>query len=91
MTGPARLRALLRDQAMVIAPGAYDDIRTLEHASPVPLIDGALGHISAVVSQKIPSGDHAIILCDVTSAQATGSGAPLLYCRRGYHSLHHGL
>lgn len=71
------------------ACGAYDDVRIAEGARQAPLLDGALGHITAVVAQIIPSGDHAITLCDVTSAQAASDGAPLLYCRRTYHSLHH--
>jgi flavin reductase (DIM6/NTAB) family NADH-FMN oxidoreductase RutF len=87
----AEQRILSDRFASKVTPGAYDDIRIIARAEPAPLIDGALGHIAAVVSQKIASGDHAIILCDVTSAQAAGSGTPLLYCRRSYHSLHHSL
>ena len=52
-------------------------------------MEGALGHITAVVGDMIPSGDHTIMLCDVTSAHAESDGAPLLYCRRTYHSLRH--
>lgn len=71
------------------ASGAYDDVRITDGAHPAPLLDGALGHITAVVGEIIPSGDHAIVLCDVMSAKAESDGTPLLYCRRTYHSLRH--
>jgi flavin reductase (DIM6/NTAB) family NADH-FMN oxidoreductase RutF len=87
----AEQRALSDRFASKAGLGAYDDIGLVEGAGPAPLIDGALGHITAVVSDRILSGDHAIILCDVNSAQAAGSGSPLLYCRRSYHSLRHNL
>jgi flavin reductase (DIM6/NTAB) family NADH-FMN oxidoreductase RutF len=71
--------------------GPYDDVRIADRAQRAPLLEGALGHIAAVVVEMIPSGDHAIVLCDVTSAHAESDGTPLLYCRRTYHSLCHGL
>jgi len=87
----AEQRALSDRFASKAALGAYDDVGIVEGGGPAPLIGGALGHITAVVSERIPSGDHAIILCDVNSAQAAGNGTPLLYCRRSYHSLRHTL
>jgi flavin reductase len=84
-------RALSDRFASKVAFGAYDDVRIAEGAQPAPLLEGALGHITAVVGEMIPSGDHAIVLCDVTSANAASDGSPLLYCRRTYHSLRHHL
>ena len=81
-------RALSDRFAGKVALGAYDDVRVLDRAAPAPLIAGALGHVTAEVAEMIPCGDHTIVLCDVTSAQAAGNGTPLLYCRRTYHSLH---
>lgn len=79
---------LLSDRfASKVAVGAYDDIPIANDAEQAPLIDGALGHVTATVVQMIPAGDHTIILCDVKSAEAAGEGIPLLYCRRTYHSL----
>ena len=75
--------------ARKVATGAYDDIRVAECDSRAPLIYGALGHVTGVVAELIPSGDHAIVLCDVTSAHAEHDGTPLLYCKRAYHSLNH--
>lgn len=84
-------RALSDRFASKVALGAYDDVRIADGARLAPLLEGALGHITAVVAEIIPSGDHAILLCDVKSAHAESDGTPLLYCRRSYHSLCHGL
>lgn len=84
-------RALSDRFARKVASGAYDDVRIAERAQQAPLLEGALSHITAVVSQLIPSGDHTIVLCDVTSAHAESDGDPLLYCRRTYHSLRYAI
>jgi flavin reductase (DIM6/NTAB) family NADH-FMN oxidoreductase RutF len=85
----AEQRALSDRFARKVAFGAYDDVRIADQAQQAPLLEGALGHVIAVVVEMIPSGDHAIVLCDVTSAHAESDGVPLLYCRRTYHSLRH--
>ncbi len=85
----AEQRALSDRFASKVALGAYDDIRVAEGAEDAPVLDGALGHVTGIVAELIPSGDHAIVLCDVTSALAENDGDPLLYCGRAYHSLHH--
>ncbi len=80
-------RALSDRFARKVPHGAYDDVRIAGGSQRAPLLEGALGHVTAVVVEMIPSGDHTIVLCDVTSAHAGGDGTPLLYCRRNYHSL----
>jgi flavin reductase len=85
----AEQRTLSDRFARKVAFGAYDDVRIADRAQQAPLLAGALGHITAAVVEMIPSGDHTIVLCDVTSAHAESDGAPLLYCRRTYHSLRH--
>jgi flavin reductase (DIM6/NTAB) family NADH-FMN oxidoreductase RutF len=87
----AEQRALSDRFASRVALGAYDDVRIADRAQQAPLLEGALGHITAVVVEMIPSGDHTIVLCDVTSAHAENDGTPLLYCRRTYHSLRHAI
>ena len=82
-------RALSDRFASKVSLGAYDDVRIAGEGNHAPLIEGALGHVTATVVEMIQSGDHAIVLCDVTSAHAAADGAPLLYCRRTYHSLDH--
>ncbi|WP_315722043.1 MULTISPECIES: flavin reductase family protein [unclassified Bradyrhizobium] len=81
-------RALSDRFASKLAPGSYDDVATIEGAGQAPLIAGALGQLSTAIVDLIPSGDHAIVLCDVTWAHAGGDGAPLLYHARNYHTLH---
>jgi flavin reductase (DIM6/NTAB) family NADH-FMN oxidoreductase RutF len=75
--------------ASKVAVGAYDDVSICQRAAHAPLLDGALGHVTGLVVDLIPSGDHTIVLCDVTSAHAENDGAPLLYCKRAYHGLRH--
>jgi flavin reductase len=87
----AQQRALSDRFASKAAFGAYDDVRIVDGAQQAPLLEGALGHIMAVVAEMIPSGDHTIVLCDVTSAHAESDGTPLLYCRRTYHCLRHSI
>ena len=61
-------RALSDRFASKVAFGAYDDVRIADGAQQAPLLKGALGHITAIIAEMIPSGDHSIVLCDVTSA-----------------------
>jgi flavin reductase (DIM6/NTAB) family NADH-FMN oxidoreductase RutF len=83
----AEQRTLSDRFASKVGFGAYDDVRIAEKDQQAPLLEGALGHITATVVDMIPSGDHTIVLCDVLTAQAASNGIPLLYCRRTYHSL----
>ena len=87
----AEQRALSDRFARKVAFGAYDDVPIADSAHQAPLLEGALGHITAAVAEMIPSGDHTIVLCDVTSAHAESDGTPLLYCRRTYHSLRYAI
>jgi hypothetical protein len=73
------------------ARGPNDDVMIADGAQQASLLEGVLGYIAAVVVEMIPSGDHAIVLCDITSAHAESDGTPLLYCRRTYYSLCHSL
>jgi flavin reductase (DIM6/NTAB) family NADH-FMN oxidoreductase RutF len=49
-----------------------------------PLIEGALGSFSAKIRERIPAGDHMIVLGDVTEIHHGESGEPLLYFSRAY-------
>lgn len=84
-------RALSDRFAGKVAFGGYDDVGVAGESARAPLIDGALGHITGVVAELVPSGDHVIVICDVTSAHAENDGVPLLYCKRAYHSLRHAI
>lgn len=85
----AEQRALSDRFASRSAFGAYDDVKVADQSHTAPLLEGALGHVTATVAEMISSGDHTIVLCDVSSAHPAASGTPLLYCGRAYHSLHH--
>jgi flavin reductase (DIM6/NTAB) family NADH-FMN oxidoreductase RutF len=87
----AEQRALSDRFASRSAFGAYDDVKVIDGSHAAPLLDGALGHVTATIADMIPSGDHSIVLCDVTSAHVEANRAPLLYCSRTYHTLHHRL
>ena len=82
-------RSLSDRFASKVAVGAYDDVRIADGAQQAPLLNGALGHITAVVAEMIPSGDHSIVLCDVKSAHAESDGTPLVHYGRTYHNLCH--
>lgn len=70
---------------------AYGDVPLSPVIRHAPVLEGAIGQIAARVAEIIPSGDHSIVLCDVTDAHASSDGEPLLYCKRTYHRLHHSL
>jgi flavin reductase len=84
----AEQRALSDRFASKVVAGGYDDVGVTEGAGRAPLLAGALGHVSCIIVDLVASGDHVIVLCDVTSANAS-DGTPLLYFGRTYHSLHH--
>jgi flavin reductase (DIM6/NTAB) family NADH-FMN oxidoreductase RutF len=49
-----------------------------------PILEGALGAFSARIRERIPAGDHMIVLGDVTEIHHGESGEPLLYFNRAY-------
>ena len=58
----------------------------------VPLIGGALGAFSATVRERIPMGDHLLVLGDVTQLHRSGRLDTLVYHNRGFGQVKpHGL
>jgi len=53
----------------------------------VPWIEGALGWMECRIVQRIPAGDHHILIGQVVAARATPEGQPLLYYRSGYRRI----
>lgn len=49
-----------------------------------PLLEGALGAFSAKIRERIPAGDHTIVLGDVVEIHHGEAGEPLLYFNRAY-------
>ncbi|BAJ30178.1 MULTISPECIES: flavin reductase family protein [Kitasatospora] len=53
-----------------------------------PLIDGALATVECRTEQRIPAGDHTLVLGRVLAAEVPAPGGrPLLYLRGGYRTL----
>lgn len=53
-----------------------------------PLITGALATVECRTEQRIPAGDHTLVLGRVLEAHVTGAGTgPLLYFRGAYRQL----
>lgn len=64
---------------------------TPHHRGPrsgAPLIDGALATVECRTEQRIPAGDHTLLLGRVLEAAVPSpAGRPLLYFRGGYRAL----
>lgn len=53
-----------------------------------PLIDGALATVECRTEERVPAGDHTLVIGRVLQAEADGaSGRPLLYFRGDYRRL----
>jgi flavin reductase len=68
-------------------PDGYDDVATIEGPGGALLLPGALAHLSARIAERVPAGDHAIIVCDLAAALVSEEVAPLLHFSRAYHAL----
>jgi flavin reductase (DIM6/NTAB) family NADH-FMN oxidoreductase RutF len=53
----------------------------------LPLVRGALAHLSCTLEARLTQGDHGLYVGRVAFAHGRGDGRPLLYFRREYHSL----
>lgn len=53
----------------------------------VPAIDGAVAGIECRVVERLPGGDHTIIVGEVDNTRVDESRQPLLYARGGYRRL----
>ena len=83
---------LTRDQQAIsdaFAARAQQTFPEVNHAPGrrgVPLLTGSLAILECRTTQRYPGGDHRIFIGEVEEAHV-GSGAPLLYYRRAYHTL----
>jgi flavin reductase len=68
-------------------PHGYDDVETVEGPGGTLLLPGALAHLSARVAERVPAGDHSIIVCDLAAAMLAEEAPPLLHFSRAYHAL----
>ena len=84
----ARQRQLSANFARRGLAATWDDVR--HHAGPTgsPRLDGVLAAIECTVHERLPGGDHEIIVGRVQDVETVGAnGAPLLFWRGGYGSL----
>lgn len=51
----------------------------------VPVVDGAVAWALARVDQRVPAGDHVIMVAELLSAAARDDGSPLLHHDGEYH------
>ncbi len=65
----------------------WDDVR--HHAGPTgsPRLDGVLAALECTVHERLPGGDHEIIVGRVREVETNANAAPLLFWRGGYGSL----
>jgi flavin reductase (DIM6/NTAB) family NADH-FMN oxidoreductase RutF len=71
---PHRAPGLAQFDGCSWRPGPY---------SEAPLLGGALGWLECRVAQRIPAGDHVIVLAEVHTVRC-GSGSPLMHFDGGF-------
>lgn len=49
-----------------------------------PLIHGALAYIDCTIADVVPSGDHDVVIGEVTDLDVMHEGGPLVFFRGGY-------
>jgi len=84
----ARQRHLSANFARRGLAATWDDVR--HHAGPTgsPRLDKVLAAIECTVQDRLPGGDHEIIVGRVQEVETNGkNAAPLLFWRGGYGSL----
>ena len=64
----------------------FEDVGATEGATGSPLITGALAYIECKTVDRLPGGDHTIVVGQVEAAQVS-EGKPLIYFRGGYAQL----
>ncbi|MGX7874563.1 flavin reductase family protein [Mesorhizobium sp. ORM6] len=81
-----------RDICMLFASKASDKFVNVSHRfsdTGLPIIEGAVSCVSCDVSRIIPSGDHEIMIGDVSDIKHFG-GEPLVHFKRSFHSIQPG-
>jgi 3-hydroxy-9,10-secoandrosta-1,3,5(10)-triene-9,17-dione monooxygenase reductase component len=77
-----------RDICMLFASKAAEKFASVEHRLSkmgLPIIEGAVSCINCDVHSIIPSGDHEIVIGDVSDMEHFG-GEPLVHFKRAFHT-----
>ena len=65
----------------------FEGVEWSEGVSGVPRISGSLGSMECRIQQRIPAGDHVILLGEPISTHSGTSEEPLIYFGSSYRSL----
>ncbi|MCT9083691.1 flavin reductase family protein [Streptomyces fulvoviolaceus] len=66
--------------------GKFADERTVPGLGEAPLLTGALARLECRAVDRVPAGDHLILVGRVARTE-TRSGRPLVHCQRAFHGL----
>jgi flavin reductase (DIM6/NTAB) family NADH-FMN oxidoreductase RutF len=66
------------------APDKFAEIGWKRSGNGSPIIDGVLAYIDCTIGDVIESGDHSIVIGEVTDLEVRHEGGPLLFFRGGY-------
>ena len=89
-TGRFTASVLAADQEQICRrfaiPGGSKFDGLVQHAAPsgLPLIPGAIAWIDCEIVATHEAGDHIIVIAEVSSLDAAGSGSPMVFFRGGY-------
>jgi flavin reductase (DIM6/NTAB) family NADH-FMN oxidoreductase RutF len=68
--------------------GVWDDVAHRRGATGAPRLHDVLASLECVVEERLPGGDHEIVVGRVLEVETSGAGrAPLVFYRGGYASL----
>jgi flavin reductase (DIM6/NTAB) family NADH-FMN oxidoreductase RutF len=66
------------------SPDKFAEIGWKHSGNGSPVLDGVLAHIDCTVGDVVESGDHYIVIGQVTDLDVRHEGGPLLFFRGGY-------
>lgn len=65
----------------------FDGISHGTSPAGLPLLDDALAWIDCDIERVVEIGDHLLVVGAVRAMERRQDGAPLIFCRGGYHTL----
>jgi 3-hydroxy-9,10-secoandrosta-1,3,5(10)-triene-9,17-dione monooxygenase reductase component len=66
------------------APDKFAEIGWKRSGNGSPILDGVLAYIDCTIGDVVESGDHFIVIGEVTDLEVRHEGGPLLFFRGGY-------
>jgi flavin reductase (DIM6/NTAB) family NADH-FMN oxidoreductase RutF len=66
------------------APDKFAEIGWKHSGNGNPVIDGVLAYIDCTLGEVVTSGDHMVVIGEVTDLDVRHEGGPLLFFRGGY-------